>query len=353
MSGPLHVGFLGGTQLAGNVRTLLSNVRRLLVDRDRTFVCDLVVSEGVAVPDGYEPVRVTHPPVETARDRLCVLARATRRYADRREPDLLFQVTRFPTHGSAVALAGRATDTPTVARLAGDNFREHRFEQGVADTARTFLLKNGIALAAVHLPDAVVVLGPSGRRDLRDRGRRTGVWEIPQPVDRTQFAPGSAAEARESLGLDPDDRLLLTVGRVSRRKGAATIEQVAPAVDGEWIVVGDGPMREPLSATAGVRTVGRVPHATVVDYYRAADVYVHPSHHEGLPNVLLEAAACGTPAVARDTGECGTIAAETFTDDERLSTLLAREYEPVELEPRFDEQRLAAEYESILTEVGG
>lgn len=353
MTDRLRVGFLGGTRLAGNVRTLLSNLRRLLASRDREFVCELLVSDGVDTPGGYDTVTVTHPPVETARDRLRVLTRAVRQYATTRDPDVLFQVTRFPTHGPAVALAGRTTRTPTVTRLAGDNFREHRFADGVAETARTYLLKNGIALAAVHLADAVVVLGPTGRRDIEARGRRTGVWEIPQPVDQGQFSPGSTTEARESLALDPDERLLLTVGRISRRKGAGTIRRVAPRVDAEWVVVGDGPMRDVLSATPGVRTTGRVAHETIADYYRAADLCVHPSHHEGLPNVLLEAAACGTPSVARDTGECDTVAAETFTDDDSLPGLVGREYAPTELDERFDEERLAAEYDTLLTEVAG
>lgn len=353
MTGRLQVGFLGGTRLAGNVRTLLSNLRRLLATRDREFVCELVVSEGVDTPEGYDPVRVTHPSVETARDRLRVLTRAVRQYARARDPDVLFQVTRFPTHGPAVALAGRVTRTPTVARLAGDNFREYRFADGAGETVQTYLLKNGIALAAVHLPDAVVVLGPTGRGDVETRGRRTGVWELPQPVDREQFGPGSSAEARESLGLDPDRKLLLTVGRISRRKGAATIRRVAPQVDAEWVVVGDGPMRDVLSGVPTVHTPGRVPYDAVVDYYRAADLYVHPSHHEGLPNVLLEATACGTPSVARDVGECGTVARETFEDDQTLPSLLDRGYDAAELDERFDEDRLAAEYDSLLTEVAG
>jgi glycosyltransferase involved in cell wall biosynthesis len=196
-------------------------------------------------------------------------------------------------------------------------------------------------------------LGPNGRRDIRRRFRTGGVWELPQPIDRTTFTPGDDGGLREELGVDEDQRMLLTVGRIDRRKGVETIRRVAPSTEDIWVVVGDGPMRETLIETTGVRTPGRVDHDEIVDYYRAADLYVHPSLHEGLPNVLLEATACGTPSIARDVGECETVATETFSDDDGLRAALDRTYGPVELDDRFDEDRLARRYASLLSEVAG
>jgi glycosyltransferase involved in cell wall biosynthesis len=351
MTETIHVGFLGGTELPGNVRTLLCNLRRLLRSSDQQFDCDLLVSENVDTLDGFRTFRIAHDSVETARERLRKLWKATEQYANSEHPDVLMQVTRFPTHGSAIALAGWRTDTPTITRLAGDNFREYKFSTGISEKLRTFLLKNVIAMAAVHIPESVVVLGPSGRRDIERRLRPGDIREIPQPVDQSRFNPGNASELRASMDVASDDRLLLTVGRVSRRKGVEMIRRVAPSCDGTWVVLGDGPMREKLADTPDVRAPGRVPHDQIVDYYRAANLYVHPSLHEGLPNVLLEATACGTPCIARDVGECASVAVETFTEEAGLRVALDRSYDPVALDERFQEDRLADQYATLLTEV--
>lgn len=353
MSDSIHVGFLGGTELAGNVRTLLRNLRQLLRSRDQNFVCDLLVSEGIELPDEYQGVRINHEPVETARNRLRVLRDATEQYIHAERPDVVMQLTRFPTHGTAAALAGRQTETPVITRLAGDNFREYRFTTGLENILKTFTLNNIISLSAIHLSTELVVLGPAGRRDIRLRGRQSGIWEIPQPVNTSQFTPGTANHLRDSLGIGADERMLLTVGRVSRRKGAACMRRIAATRDEPWVVVGDGPMRKTLAEVSTVYTVGWVPHDQIVDYYRAADLYIHPSLHEGLPNTLLEATACGTPCIARDVGECGTVAEATFDTDNGLRRALNRSYGQVELAGRFKDAHLAEQYDRLLTGVVG
>jgi glycosyltransferase involved in cell wall biosynthesis len=53
---------------------------------------------------------------------------------------------------------------------------------------------------------------------------------------------------------------------------------------------------------------GVVQHGDLPDWYRAADVTVLPSRSEGVPNVLLESTACGTPFVASDVGGIAEVA---------------------------------------------
>jgi glycosyltransferase involved in cell wall biosynthesis len=57
-----------------------------------------------------------------------------------------------------------------------------------------------------------------------------------------------------------------------------------------------------------VQLVGALPHHSLGDWFRAASIFVLPSYSEGVPCVLLEAAACGTPFVASRVGGIPEIA---------------------------------------------
>jgi glycosyltransferase involved in cell wall biosynthesis len=88
-------------------------------------------------------------------------------------------------------------------------------------------------------------------------------------------------------------------------------------------LLGDGVERrtlESLAARGGldefVRFVGYVDHSALPLWFRAANVVVLPSRSEGIPNVLLESIACGTPFVASDVGGIAEIA------DKRLDRLV-------------------------------
>lgn len=190
--------------------------------------------------------------------------------------------------------------------------------------------------------DAVIAIG----RNLGDRVVAMGVpasrvTSLMRPVDATRFSPGDRAEARRRLGLPLDQAVLLLVGRLVPVKDVGTLLRAVALLrerDPGLVacIAGEGPEEARLAALCGelgidslVRWLGSVPHHDLPDWYRAADVTVLPSLSEGVPNVLLESMASGTPFVASRVGSVPEIADDACDrlvppgDSKELATAIA------------------------------
>jgi glycosyltransferase involved in cell wall biosynthesis len=134
-------------------------------------------------------------------------------------------------------------------------------------------------------------------------------------VDFDRFSPAPPSpELRARLGLPTTGVGICTVARLTREKGVfellGAFEQLARDFPSLWLaLVGDGPLRTELERlirsrglTGRVFLAGDRPHTEVPEWMRAADVFVLASHNEGLPNVVLEAMACGRAVVATTVG---------------------------------------------------
>ncbi len=114
----------------------------------------------------------------------------------------------------------------------------------------------------------------------------------------------------------PESPRALFVGRLVDAKGTHETVTALSGLGMPLDVVGEGPGREAMAAEAtrlGIEASfhGAVPPDEVQERMRAASVLVHPSHTEGLPTVVLEAAALGMPIIASDVGGTRDIIAGT------------------------------------------
>lgn len=137
------------------------------------------------------------------------------------------------------------------------------------------------------------------------------------PVDVTP--PGEAARAalRASLGATAETCLVLNAGRLTAQKDQATLLRAVGTAPGggrplRCVVAGEGELREVLGGEiAGNGWSERVAllgfRDDVPALLGAADVFALPSLDEGMPMILLEAAAAGLPIVATPVGDIPTL----------------------------------------------
>jgi glycosyltransferase involved in cell wall biosynthesis len=190
-----------------------------------------------------------------------------------------------------------------------------RYAHYVPLLPRQVVARGAIRWSAGFADTADLVLAPSDfvARRLRAQGVRRPIEVLPTGIDLDRFRPGDRADARRTLRLAADDRVLLYVGRLDREKNLEfLLEAIArvrvPRV--RLLLVGRGTQAAALRRAAEARGVadrvdlrGGSPPDGLPAYYRAADAFVFASTTETQGLAVLEAMACGLPVVAvRATG---------------------------------------------------
>ena len=129
------------------------------------------------------------------------------------------------------------------------------------------------------------------------------ITSVPNGIDTDVYRPSTAA-FRSAAG-----PRIGGVGRLVPTKGwdvaiAALSRVLSVFPNASLRIAGEGPERDALRAAGAglpVELVGLLPTPrAVADFMRDLDVFVLPSHSEGMPNVVLEAQACAVPVVATD-----------------------------------------------------
>lgn len=272
----------------------------------------------------------------------------------------------FGTDGLKVLPLARALGLPLITHLRGYDVtlskaaligsgRPTRIRYALR---RGRLMREGALFLAVSdaLRDKAIALGYPAERTLTHYNG----------VDLGRFHPGEGPR---------EPGLVLHVGRLVEKKGTAgLIEAMAGIVGASLVVIGDGPLRAALERRAGpaARFLGALPPDEVASWMRRASVLAAPSltagdgDAEGLPNVVVEAAASGLPVVATlhsgipeaaTDGETGFLVPEG--DSAALADRIGALLDAADLrgamgeaarrmaEERFDRARLTARLEAI------
>lgn len=199
-------------------------------------------------------------------------------------PDGVAAVALAQRLGMPIVVTARGSD---VTLIANQDVPRRRILRAVRSADAT------IAVSAA-LRDGLVRLGADGDR----------IAVLRNGVDLTRFRPVPAEALRNQL--HPPGAVWLAVGNLVKLKGVhLVIQALKQFQDITLLIAGDGPeesalrtLAEHTGVAARVQFLGAVGHDALPAYYCAADALVLASSREGMPNVALEALACGTPIVA-------------------------------------------------------
>ena len=154
---------------------------------------------------------------------------------------------------------------------------------------------------------------------------------IPTGVDTKFFLPAKHRQANVR------PRVLFVGSLRPFKQPQLLLDAAKQFPEADFRIVGDGPLRPELQSEiaqkrlSNVVLAGSVDAEQLRDEYRAADVFLFPSNWEGSPKVILEAAACGLPAIvhssyAPETVQHGVTGYQADTNEqvfEFLAALLA------------------------------
>ncbi|HKI03243.1 MAG TPA: glycosyltransferase [Thermoanaerobaculia bacterium] len=210
--------------------------------------------------------------------------------------------------GLAAALAGLVLRVPVTVTL-----------RGMLPLLVPFRLRRPQLRFALRRAARVIAVSESLKRDAVALGvPPERVRVIENGIDPDVFHPQDRTEARRAVGFAKYGPLLVSVGTLAPRKGFHLVMEAMAKLGKSWptlrlaIVGGDGAegamlnelrqLAERLRIADRVIFAGPRPSAELASWYAAADLFVLATAHEGCPNVVLEALACGTPVVATPVG---------------------------------------------------
>jgi glycosyltransferase involved in cell wall biosynthesis len=218
--------------------------------------------------------------------------------------------------GGATAAAARP-GLPLVVSLHGSDVYVAEQHPVARRVAATVLKRAGVVTAcSADLGRRAIALGADAAR----------VEVVPYGVDADRFRPDLLVreKRRASLGIAPQSTLLFAAGRLVRKKGFEylidALGRVPASLGVRAVIAGGGDLDAELKARAEasgagdrLRFLGNVTQDDVAAWLATADIVAVPSvrddsgNVDGLPNIVLEALASGTPLITTPAGGIGAV----------------------------------------------
>jgi glycosyltransferase involved in cell wall biosynthesis len=236
---------------------------------------------------------------------LASIFKHVRRSRDEFNFNCIFALWAYPD-GFASVLIAKILKKPILIQILGSDIN-HYVDYYLRRKMIYYTLKNSDAVTAVSnaLKKRVIDIGIPEEK----------VTFNPNGVDTAKFYPSDKYETQKRLNLPQKKYIILFVGNLVSVKGISYLLEALHIIKNDFdknillIIIGDGILKnnlenqvKRLELIENVEFKGVRPHNEIPFWMNASDLLCLPSLNEGMPNVVLEALACGKPVVATNVG---------------------------------------------------
>jgi glycosyltransferase involved in cell wall biosynthesis len=171
-----------------------------------------------------------------------------------------------------------------------------QYKSGLSGKINKFLIRK-----LYNKADLCISNSQGNRRDLVDNFNVANITSIPNPFDIKMIHKLSKRTIRQKK----NRFTFVSIGRLDRGKNHKLIIDAMKDIDADLWIIGDGKLKNYLKAhIEDLNLVGKVfllgQSSNPFAYLSKADCFVFASNHEGFPNVLVEALACGLALISTD-----------------------------------------------------
>ncbi len=268
------------------------------------------LAKNVEIIDGikvYHPRYLMIPKISSLFHGLLILAallRVTAQIMPRFNFDVIYSLWVYPD-GFASYLVARILKKKIIIGALGSDINVY---------TKSFLIRKLIVFC-LRRCDSITTVSIALKKEIVDLGIPEGMVNVVgNGIDRILFNSLNKMFCRNRLGLQLDCEFILFIGNLVTVKGIYYLLEAFGMLSERFpdlcvIIAGDGPLKMSLKRKAvqlklekRIFFVGKQQHSDIPLWINASDVICLPSLMEGLPNIMLEAFACGKPVVASEVG---------------------------------------------------
>jgi glycosyltransferase involved in cell wall biosynthesis len=203
----------------------------------------------------------------------------------------------YVPHSSVIPALLKKKGTPLVLKFHGDDARIFPFNNRLNHLVTCSMLRQAdyVITASEEIRQILIGLDVKPNR----------ISAIHTGVDTDFFRPIQKEECRRMLNLPAEADIFVFIGRLHAWKGIQELLAVAlkcPTITFAFIGPGEIPEHPDNCLFAGVKPPGEVR-----TWLNAADCFILPTYTDAVPAAVMEAFACGIPAITTDIGGCPEI----------------------------------------------